>query len=162
MAILNRNTLICCSTRGVELFLMMMLTLLLAPNSVDAFRYNSYEHFSYANCSVDRESVPPMIFCDIPTGDNGRKPTNLSGVVLYSHDFEGDVMVCARRVTTGLNLCASKHVSVDGKVVFDTHDLNFNWGSSPWWDWVLSIKLWDTELSSFSALRGYKVFYNIP
>lgn len=138
----------------------VMTVLLIVPNQAFAFIYNAYEHYSHANCNADRESVPPTVECDIPTGVDGRKPNNLTGVVVYNRDFEGDVQVCAREVVTGRTLCSTKVASQDDIVIFDTNDLDFNFSFAPWWNWVMYVSFWDTNLGAFQMLKGYKVFFN--
>ena len=152
---------------GIQCALALILTF--SPMAIYAFDYNSYEHYSFANCSLDTTGAPDAIYCDIPTGDDGRSPKNMSGLTFYSKDFAGYVAVCVRHVDVGLEKCTWQYVQPDGKVVFDTPDLNFNWasaaswgGGTEWWNWVEYIFLWDAGISPSSALQGYKVFYDIP
>lgn len=147
----------------------LLLIFLLNSTGTYAFSYNSYEHFSFANCSLDTTYFPSTIFCDIPTGDEGRTPKNMTGLVFYSDQYAGDVDVCVKHLGNGLTMCQSKEVTPGNSVVFETSDLSFNWsaatrwgGNSEWWNWVVNISLPGTDMSPATALRGYRVFYKIP
>jgi hypothetical protein len=156
---MNVNLYRACRT-GISLLTLLVFSL--APTLADAFRYSSYEHYSFTSCLTELEGETPGIFCEVPTGDDKRLPHYLSGVVLYSEGFEGTVKVCAKAVITGISRCKDAEVSVKGTVTFDTPDLDFDWSPWPWWNWLLYIELSDTDMSPKAALRGYKVFYDFP
>lgn len=155
---------------GTSFSSILACALTLAPIGGYAFEYNYYEHYSYANCSADNTTFS-SIHCDIPTGDDRRRPNNISAIVVHSKTagFEGQVGVCMTHLTTGLALCKEKTIAQGEGLTFDTADLIFNWdtalswgGDPSWWNWVVSLTLYDTEMSVDEALRGYKVFFNIP
>jgi hypothetical protein len=140
--------------------------LIMLPTSATAFQYDKYDHFSFANCSVERDGGA-SINCDVPNSDGKRWPTKMSRITVYTRDFSGWVQVCARHVAEGLTLCAYKYAQPDATVNFDTHDLNFNWdsvrrwgGEPQWWNWVVFVSLWGADMDPDQALNGYKVFYD--
>ena len=167
--LVNSNVVIGCRLRQLAVMTrtFSLLTLVVALAPAHAFEYDSYRHYSHANCSTDREDVPPRTFCDIQTGADSQTPKNLTGVVVYTHEFSGTVYVCARNLHTWHFMCDAKNASDQDVVVFDKSegDLAFNWSvagsAAPWWNWVMSIQLWDTDRPALYALRGYKTFFKV-
>lgn len=120
--------------------------IVLVPQSASSF-YNSYEHYSPYNCNYSPTSVPPLVSCDIPTGNDGRKPSWLSWCDRLHRYFEGDVFVCISDLSGAHGVpCDSKYLFEGGSVNFrkPDGDLEFEL-PSPWWNWVMYIQFWDVE-----------------
>lgn len=132
-----------------------------------AFTYNTYEHYSAANCvpdSFDRELV-----CDITTGSGGQTSNRLTGVVVYPSHWPMKVEVCARTLGKGPTLvtCVPKTAPAGKEVVFETNELQARFRNlTPWWNNFMYLRLTPllgTKVSSvFDELTGYKVFWQIP